>query len=364
MRLYNQRIDNVLAVVTLIFLAVFPLLASDFRVELMGKFLVYALFALSLNLVWGYTGLLSLGHAVFFGLGGYMLGLAYSLQNGVPPFMSRFGIEEIPLVMRPLESVPLALLLGILVPGVVAGLIGYFIFTSKVSGTYFSIITLALAMLFEMFVVNMQAYTGGFNGLMGLPRFPVNGEPLPLMTYYFIVLGVTALAYLFTKWLMETHFGKVVKSIREHESRIQFFGYNPARFKIFVFTVSGMLAGLSGMLYVPMNGFISPQDVGVVMSTSVVVWLAIGGRGTLMGPVLGALAVNWLSNLLSEQYPTLWQLFLGAVVVLIVLFLPNGLYGTLEHWWKERSLHRAEKETKAVLLTESKVDLKKAGWRA
>ncbi|MED4601298.1 urea ABC transporter permease subunit UrtC [Paenibacillus validus] len=343
-------LNHTFAALTLVFLVVFPLFASEFRVELMGKFIVFILFAFSLNLIWGYTGLLSLGHAVFFGLGGYMLALAYSLQKGIPSFMSRFNITEIPLVMKPLQSIPMALILGLALPAVLAALIGFFVFKSRVSGVYFSIITLALAKLFEMLVINLQAYTGGFNGLMGLPRFPINGEPLSLTSYYYVVLAVTVLAFFFTRWLAQSHFGKVIKSIREDESRIRFLSYNPANYKIFIFTVSGLLAGLAGMLYVPMNGFISPQDTGIAMSTGLVIWLAIGGRGTLMGPIVGVFVVNWLSNLLSEQYPTLWQLILGAVMVLIVLFLPNGIYGTLENWWNDRSLRKKSATVEEPLL--------------
>ncbi|EXX86401.1 urea ABC transporter permease [Paenibacillus darwinianus] len=360
MLLKRLGINETFAALALVFLAVFPMFASEFRVELMGKFIVFILFAFSLNLIWGYTGLLSLGHAVFFGLGGYVLALSYSLQDGVPSFMARFNIEEIPLLMRPLLSTPLALLLGLLIPALLAGLIGYFVFKSRVSGVYFSIITLALAKLFEMLIVNMQAYTGGFNGLMGLPRFPVGGEPMDLVPYYYLVLAVTAAAFLFTRWLTHSHFGKVIKSIREDESRIRFLSYNPANYKIFVFAVSGLLAGLAGMLYVPMNGFISPQDSGIAMSTSLVIWLAIGGRGTLMGPIVGVLIVNWLSNLLSEQYPTLWQLILGGVMVLIVLYLPGGIYGAVESWWKDRGLRKKyaakeDQEGEAVLYKESEV---------
>jgi urea transport system permease protein len=329
-------INGITGSISLIFLILFPLFASEFQTGLMGKFIVFILFALALDLIWGYTGMLSLGHAVFFGLGGYILALSYTFQEGVPSFMTRFNFTEIPTFMRPLESIPIAFVLGLAIPALLAAFIGYFIFKSNVSGAYFAILTLALAKLFEMLIVNLQAYTGGFNGLMGLPRFPIFGEPLSLTTYYYMVLFVTVIVYSFTYWLTNSHFGKVLQSIRENESRIRFFSYNPVHFKIFIFTISGCLSGLAGMLYVPINGYISPQDVGIGMSTMVVIWLAIGGRGYLMGAVIGVLTVNWLSNILSELYPTLWQLFFGVVLVLIVLFLPEGLVGSLEKWWKNR----------------------------
>ena len=332
--------EKIIGILLVIFLATFPLYSSPFHTELMGKFIVFVIFAIALDLVWGYTGLLSLGHAVFFGLGGYMLALSYTFQHGVPSFMQRFSIEEIPRFMTPLTSIPVAFILGLTIPALLAAIVGYFIFKGNVSGTYFSIITLALATLFQMLVINLQAYTGGFNGLMGLPRFPIFGEPLSLTTYYYFVLIVTILVYLFTRWLTKSHFGKVITSIRENEGRVGFLSYNPANFKIFVFTISGFLSGLAGMLYVPMNGFISPEDIGVGLSTMLVLWVAIGGRGTLMGAVVGALMINWLSNNLSEQFPDIWQLFVGLIMVFVVMFLPHGVYGTLEKWWKDMKTSR------------------------
>lgn len=327
-------LEKMIGTILIIFLAAYPLFSSAFHTELMGKFIVFIIFAIALDLIWGYTGLLSLGHAVFFGLGGYILALAYTFQNGVPPFMQRFDIHEIPWFMEPLTNLPLAFILGLTIPALLAACLGYFLFKSKVSGTYFSIITLALATLFQLLIINLQAYTGGFNGLMGLPRFPIFGEPLSLTTYYYLVLAVTALVYLFAKWLTKSHFGKVITAIRENEGRIGFLTYNPAHFKILIFTISGFLSGLAGMLYVPMNGFISPEDVGVAFSTLIVLWVAIGGRGRLMGAVVGALLLNWLSNLLSEQYPDIWQLFIGIAMVLVVIFLLNGVYGTIDNWWE------------------------------
>lgn len=326
----------------LLFLAVFPFIASDFRMEMMGKFIVFIIFALALDLVWGYTGLLSLGHAVFFGLGGYMLALSYVLQDGVPAFMTRFGINQIPWIMQPLVHTPVAFLLGLFLPALLAAVIGFFIFKSNVGGVYFSIITLALAQLFELLVIDLQAYTGGFNGLMGLPRFPIFGQPLELTTYYYLVFFTAAGVYVLTRWLTRSHFGKTLRAVRENENRIRFLSYNPANYKIFIFAISGFLSGLAGMLYVPVNGFISPQDIGIGMSTLLVVWLAIGGRGTLMGAVVGVLIINWMSDLLSEQYPEIWQLLIGSAIVLIVLFLPDGIYGSLHKWWNARAVGKSE----------------------
>jgi urea transport system permease protein len=336
-------LNGITGSLVLVLLILFPLFASEFQIGLMGKFIVFILFALALDLIWGYTGMLSLGHAVFFGLGGYMLALSYTFQKGVPSFMTRFGFQDIPTFMKPLESIPVAFILGLLLPALLAGFIGYFIFKSNVSGAYFAIITLALAKLFEMLVINLQAYTGGFNGLMGLPRFPIFGEPLSLTAYYYLVLIVVVIIYGVAHWITNSHFGKVLQSIRENEHRIRFFSYNPVHFKVFIFTISGCLSGLAGMLYVPINGYISPQEIGIGLSTMVVVWLAIGGRGYLMGAVVGVLTVNWLSNYLSELYPTLWQLFFGGVLIVIVLFLPEGLVGSLFKWWENKAYVKPSK---------------------
>jgi len=339
--------NHTVSLLLLLYLALTPMFSNAFGVELTGKFIVLMIFAIALDLVWGYAGLLSLGHAVFFGLGGYMLALSYSLQKGVPSFMARFQITEIPLFMKPLTSIPMAFVLGLVLPSVIAFVIGYFIFKSKVSGVYFSLITLALAKLFEMIAINNQAYTGGFNGLMGLPRFPIGGKPMELDSYYYLVLAIAVVVYLFAHWLMNSRFGKIVKSIRENEPRIAFLGYNVAHYKIFVFVISGFISGLAGMLYVPMNGFFSPNEIGLALSTMIVVYVAIGGRGTIIGPAIGAFLINLLQNELSEQYPAFWQLLLGLIIVLVVLFFPKGIYGTLQEklgaWLAQFRLRREGK---------------------
>jgi len=324
--------EKIIGAPLIIFLALFPLFSSGFHVGLMGKFIVFVIFAISLDLIWGYTGLLSIGHAVFFGLGGYVLALSFTFQKGVPAFMERFDMHEIPLFMKPLTSIPIAFVLGLVIPFLVAGIIGFFIFKSKVSGVYFSLITLVLASLFEMLIINLQAYTGGYNGLMGLPRLPIGGKPLSLTAFYYLIFGITILVYFFARWLTHSHFGKVIRAIRENEDRISFFSYDPAIFKIFIYMISGFLSGLAGMLYVSMNGFVGPGDLGLSLSLMVILWVAIGGRGRLMGAVIGALLINWLANSLSESYPDIWQLFVGLVMVAVVIFLPDGVYGTLDKW--------------------------------
>ena len=332
--LKNKGMERYVDLGVLLFLLLFPLLFSPFRTELMGKFIVFIIFALSLDLLWGYTGLMSMGHAVLFGLGGYTLAISYSMEKagGVPDFMARFGITEIPALFLPLANTGTAFLLGLLLPGLLAGLLGYFIFSSKVSGVFFSLITLALAQIFEVFIANQQRYTNGFNGIGSLPRKILFDRTLSLNQVYYGVLIIAVLVYFLCLWLVSGRFGKVLQSIRENESRLKFLGYKPSSYKIAIYVISGMLAGLAGMLYLPMNAFISPGDTGLTFSTAVLVWVAVGGKGNLTGAIVGTLVINWLQVLLSEAISDYWLLVLGIIVLVIVYFVPPGIIGKLKEW--------------------------------
>ena len=323
-----------------LFLALFPVIGSLFRVEMMSKCIVYIIFALSLDILWGSAGLMNLGQAIFFGLGSYVLALSYATRDGIPAFMSGFGVTEVPWFMQVLHSTPVAIALGMLVPGLVAGLLGYFIFRSKVKGVFFNIITLSLASLVELFFTNQQKYTGGANGISGLPPMSVGGELLSLVEQYYVILMVGLLVYLFCRWLTASRFGMILRSVRENESRLQFLGFNPATFKLAVFVISGMMAGLAGMLYIPVHSFVSPNNIGVVFSTSVLVWLAVGGRGTLTGAMVGAFIVTWMESLLSEHFEDAWLLALGSAMLAMVMFFPKGLIGTLLDWQYARRIDR------------------------
>lgn len=338
--LKNIGWDKYIDVLLLVFLIGFPLVGSLFRVEMMSKCIVYIIFALSLDILWGSAGLMNLGQAIFFGLGGYVLALSYATRDGIPAFMSGYGVTEIPWFMQILHSTPVAVLLGMLIPGVVAGLLGYFIFTSKVKGVFFNIITLSLASLIELFFTNQQKYTGGANGISGLPPLSIGSEPLSVLEHYYVMLAVGLLVYLFCRWLTNSRFGMILRSVRENESRLQFFGFNPATFKLTIFVISGMIAGLAGMLYVPIHSFVSPGNIGVVFSTSVLVWLAVGGRGNLTGAMVGAFLITWMESLLSEQFADVWLLVLGVAMLAMVMFFPKGLVGTLLDWQYSRKVDR------------------------
>ena len=332
----NRRAD----VLIFLGLALFPLAGSAFYTQLLTKYMVFLILAWSLDLLWGYAGLMNLGQAVLFGLGGYSMALCLSAQQGVPEFMAHSGIVQMPLWLKILAHPAVAVLAGILIPALLAWLLGVFLFKSRVGGVFFAVITLALAQVFNLFIQSQQTYTGGFNGIGGLPGLSLFGTPLDLgQSYYFVFLAVV-LVYAFCLALTRSRFGMILRGIRENETRLEFLGYEKASFKAAVFAVSGALAGLAGVLYVPVNGMIAPNDVGMEFSTAAIVWLAIGGRGSLTGAAVGALLINILGNALSEQFGAFWQLLLGAVMIFTVLFMPRGIVGTLMH----RSEDRAERK--------------------
>jgi urea transport system permease protein len=329
-RLAEIPVNRYLDFALFLALGLFPLSGSLFYTQLLEKYLVFLIFAFSLDLVWGYAGLMDLGHAVLFGLGGYTMALSLSAQEGVPEFMARYGVKQVPLWLQWIVPQPAAVLVCILLPALLAGLLGRFLFYSRVGGVFFSVITLALAEIFSLFIQSQQEYTGGFNGIGGLPGLSLFGHSLSLTEGYYFVFLMVLFVYIFCRALMDSRFGLVLRGIRENETRLEFLGYGQARFKTAAFALSGALAGFAGALYVPVNGMIAPNDVGMEFSTAAVVWLAIGGRGNLTGAALGTLLVNVLGNALSEHFGAYWQLLLGAALLAVVLFFPNGIVGSLQ----------------------------------
>lgn len=327
-RLKSLTLDRWVAFALFFVLAIVPFVGSLYTAQTFGKFIAYMILALALDILWGGAGLMNLGFAVFFGIGGYVVGISLSIQHGLPAFMTSGGLTELPALYVPLLSMPIAWALAIVLPALVALLMGYFIFTSKVKGVFFNIITLAFASLFELFIRNQQAYTGGSSGINGIGR-GLADIPLNLIGWYYLALVALIAVYALCSWLMGSRFGKVVNSVRDNEARLQFLGYNPAIFKMAIFAVAGALAGLAGALYIPMTSFISIDSAGVVFSTTILVWLAVGGRGNLTGAMVGALVVSLLQNQLSSVFGDMWQLVLGVLLLAIVLFLPKGVIGTL-----------------------------------
>ena len=314
-----------------------PLAVSDFTLNLFGKFLTYAILALGIDLLWGYAGVLSLGHGVFFGLGAYAMGMHLMLeigakgvyQNVLPDFMVWNRVTELPLFWRPFASGAFTAAAIVLVPALFALAFGYLAFRSRIRGVYFSIVTQALAYSAWLVFNRNEMNLGGTNGLADFKT--VFGFPLQAVSTQRGLYVVTALAlvgaYALCRWITGSRAGRVLVAIRDSETRVLFSGYSPARFKLFVFVVSAVLAGVAGALYVPQVGIITPAKIGVLPSIEMVVWVAAGGRGTLIGAIVGAVGVNWMQSWLTTSYPDLWLLFLGALFMGAVLFFPDGVVG-------------------------------------
>jgi len=311
---------------------------STFTVTLLGKYLCYALLALSVDLVWGFCGILSLGHGAFFALGGYAMGMYLMRQIGdrgvygnalLPDFMVFLNWQELPWYWWGSSSFPFAMLLVVAVPGVLALVFGWFAFRSRVTGVYLSIITQAMtyALLLAFFRNDM-----GFGGNNGLTDFKeilgfdlqADGTRLALLVLTAAALGM---AYVVCRAICASRYGRVVVAIRDAEDRVRFLGYRVDHFKVWIFTFSAVLAGIAGALYVPQVGIINPSEFSPLNSIEVVVWVAIGGRGSLYGAILGAVLVNFAKTQFTGLLPEAWLFILGALFVLVTLYFPRGIVG-------------------------------------
>lgn len=327
--------------IVLLLLLAAPLVLSDFRLNLLGKFVTFAIAALALDLIWGYAGLMSLGQGVFFGLGAYAMAMYLKLESSggkLPDFMSWSGLSALPWFWEPFRSPWFAITMAALVPMLLAGALGYMIFRSRITGVYFSIITQALALIMSILFIGQQPYTGGTNGITNLTT--IFGLPLEsprVQLILFLVSVVTlALVYLLCIKLTSARFGRLLIALRDDETRVRFSGYDPARVKLWVFVLAAAISGLAGALFVPQVGIISPAAMGIVPSVEMVIWVAVGGRGSLIGAVIGALLINAAKSGLSESFPAIWQYFLGGLFIGAVLLFPNGLVGAMANLRRHR----------------------------
>ncbi len=312
---------------------------SDFTLNLLGKFFAFAILALGIDLIWGYTGVLSLGHGVFFGLGAYAMGMHLMLGigtegvygNALPDFMVWNQVEELPWFWKPFYSLTFSLAAIVLVPMAAAAMFGYVVFRSRIRGVYFSIITQALALVAWLVFNRNETNLGGTNGLTDFKHiqgFSLN-EPSTQLVMYMVTILFLGLAYVLCRWITQSRTGRVLIAIRDCEQRVFFSGYSPASYKLFVFVVSAGLAGLAGALYVPQVGIITPNQIGVLPSIEMVIWVAVGGRGTLSGAIIGAAGVNFMRSTLTNHFPELWPFFLGGLFIAVVMFFPKGIVGLL-----------------------------------
>ncbi|MEB3302988.1 MAG: urea ABC transporter permease subunit UrtC [Cyanobacteriota bacterium] len=317
---------------------ILPIVLPPFRLNLLGRFLSLGIVALGVDLIWGFTGLLSLGQGIFFALGGYALGMHLqlsSLEPGqLPEFFGLYGVKELPAFWQPFAS-PLFTFFAIwVIPALVAGVLGFLVFRNRIKGVYFSILTQAALLVFFNFFNGQQKLINGTNGLktdtaLFLGQL-VGADSTQRLLFWITVLLVIG-AWFLCRWLTTGRFGDALIAIRDDEPRMRFTGYNPTAYKTLVFTVAGALAGISGALYTVQSGIISPQFMSVAFSIEMVIWVAVGGRGTLLGAILGAVLINYAKSLISEALPETWLFIQGALFLLVVTVLPDGLVG----WWRK-----------------------------
>ena len=354
------------AIIATILIVVLPLLnaqglISNFWINVWGKYLCFALLAISVDLLWGYTGLLSLGQSMFFALGGYMLGMHLMLMIGeegvyakagknpelLPDFMVFLGHTFLPAFWRPYYSFGFSALMVVLVPALIAAVFGFLAFRSRIKGVYFSILTQALTYGAALLFFRNSMLMGGNNGFTDF-KFILGSDLRTGATQrgLFIATAITLLiVYLIIRWLSHTKFGLVQRAIRDGENRVLFSGYATAHFKLFIFVLSAAIASVGGALYVPQVGGINPSVMTPEKSLEAVVWVAVGGRGTLLGPILGAIVINALKSWATKEFPDYWLIILGGLFILVVLFLPGGLVSLpkrLAPLWKK---FRAPAET-------------------
>ncbi|WP_430699157.1 urea ABC transporter permease subunit UrtC [Rubrivivax gelatinosus] len=318
---------------------------SDFAVSLLGKILCYAICALAMDLIWGYTGILSLGHGLFFALGGYAMGMYLMRQIGrdgqyrldMPDFMVFLNWKTFPWHWAASDSFLFQMALVVLVPGLLALVFGYFAFRSRIKGVYFSIITQALTFAAMLLFFRNETGFGGNNGFTDFKR--ILGLPIAtpgMRVALCVISGLVLIAFfVLARAIVASKYGRVLQAIRDAETRVMFTGYNPLAYKLSIWTLSAVMCSVAGALYVPQVGIINPGEMSPAASIEIAIWTAVGGRATLVGPIVGAFFVNGAKSWFTVAFPEFWLFFLGALFIAVTLFLPDGLVGLLRRKKKE-----------------------------
>jgi urea transport system permease protein len=335
-------------VLSAIILVLFPAVFSIFRLNLIGKYLSYAFVGVSLVLLWGNGGILSLGQGVFFGLGGYCMAMFLKLEAsdpiatkiqttpGIPDFMDWNQITKLPLFWMPFKSLTFTILAILIIPSFFAFLIGVAMFKRRVGGVYFAIITQAVALILSVLIVGQQGLTGGINGITDLKTmhgWDIRSDSAKYILYF--VNGTLLIGcVLFTRWVLSTKFGMLLLALREKEDRVRFSGYDVANFKTLAFCMSAVMCAIGGAMFTLQVGFMSPSFVGITPSIEMVIYTAVGGRMSVVGAVFGTLLVNFAKTFFSEQYPDLWLFLMGATFIGVVMLFPDGLAGLYERFGK------------------------------
>jgi urea transport system permease protein len=336
-------------------LVIFPLFLDSFRLNLVGKYLTYAFAAVSLVLIWGYGGVLSLGQGIFFGLGGYGMAMflkleASSVANtaiqstpGIPDFMDWNQITSLPWFWEPFNSFTFTILAILIIPTIFAYIIGAAMFKRRVGGVYFAIITQVIAVILTILIVGQQGFTGGINGITDLRT--LNGWDITSDSaknlFYFINCGLLLTVIIISRFILTSKFGSLLLAIRDKEDRVRFSGYDVSNFKIFVFCFAALISAIGGAMFTLQVGFMSPSFVGIVPSIEMVIFAAVGGRMSLIGAVYGTLLINFGKTGFSESFPELWLFLMGGLFISVVMFFPNGLAGL----WQDYGYHITNKFT-------------------
>jgi urea transport system permease protein len=319
----------------------------DHMVALVGKIMCYAICALAMDLIWGYTGILSLGHGLFFALGGYGMGMYLMRQIGrdgnyqsdLPDFMVFLNWKELPWHWALSDSFIAQLLLVVLVPGLIAFVFGYFAFRSRIKGVYFSIITQAMTFAAMLLFFRNETGFGGNNGFTDFKRIlniPI-ATPTTRMALFVITGLVLVGFFLMARAIVASKYGRVLQAIRDAETRVMFSGYDPVAYKLSIWTLSAVMCGVAGALYVPQVGIINPSEMSPAAGIEIAIWTAVGGRATLIGPIVGAFFVNGAKSWFTQSFPEFWLYFLGALFIAVTLFLPHGIVGLFRRKKEERT---------------------------
>ncbi len=362
-----------IAILAVLIIIILPLALDLFRLNLVGKYLTYAFAAVSLVLLWGYGGILSLGQGVFFGLGGYCMAMflkieasdpvTTSIQStpGIPDFMDWNQLTELPWFWVPFNSFSFTILAVLLVPTIFAFIIGFSMFKRRVGGVYFAIITQIIAVILTVLIVGQQGYTGGINGITDLKTihgWDIRDDSSKYILYFinaFLLFGVIFLS----RYILTSKFGRLLLAMKDKEDRVRFSGYDVSNFKIFVFCLSAMISAIGGAMFTLQVGFMSPSFVGIVPSIEMVIYAAVGGRMSLIGVVYGTLLVNFGKTIFSETFPELWLYLMGALFIGVVMFFPNGLAGI---WQKHGTkLVACVKKMQCVSHVKAMIETRRAG---
>lgn len=318
----------------IVLLAVFPAVLDVFRLNLVSKYLCFALVGVGIVVMWGYAGILSLGQGIFFGLGGYLMAMFLKLEASapeLPDFMVWSSTEALPWWWQPYHSLTVTLVSIAVLPSLLAFVLAYAVFRRRIGGVYFAIVTLALALALTVLLVGQQGYTGGANGITDfktLLGWSIISDAAMVKLYYLHVVLVFAVMAV-ARFIIRSRLGKILVAVRDREDRVRFSGYDTAMFKAFAFTFGAFCASLGGAMYSIQVGLITPTLVGAVASIEMVIYVAVGGRLSIVGAVVGALLIGWAKSLISENFPAVWLFFIGGLFITITMFLPSGLAGIL-----------------------------------